>query len=305
MEQMITNLLKKLRGNEFDRLLKKAVKDDKRKFLVVWNRGLGDIALGLYALVQRIKNFIPDAQITFITRKELEDAFHLLGDADVISVPWWQRGTPVDVKDSLKRLNIKGTDYDILFEKINPTKWLSWQIGKLTPKLRWKNEYDDLWKRFNLDKQLFYIGAHINTETRQFYGYKKDWPIDNWKKLFEKLSEKLDTKIILFGLGKTDSFNLPSILDLRGETNLLEMLSMIKNRCNILIAPDGGVLSITYYLDVFFPITVISLWGDANQGIMKQSVPSPNKGIIHIPLIGKGKDISNISVDEVLLKITV
>lgn len=121
--------------------------------------------------------------------------------------------------------------------------------------------------------------------------------------LFEKLSEKSDTKIILFGHSKTDSFNLSSIIDLRGKTSLVEMLSTIKNCCNILIAPDGGVLSITYYLDVCFPITVISLWGDSNQGILKQSVPSPNTGLKHISIIGRGKDVSNIKVEEVMKEI--
>jgi ADP-heptose:LPS heptosyltransferase len=123
--------------------------------------------------------------------------------------------------------------------------------------------------------------------------------------LFERISERTNSKIILFGVNKTDHFYLPSIVDLKGKTSVIEMLSIIKNRCNVLIAPDGGVLSLIYYLDVFSPITVISLWGDANQGILKQAVPSPNKGLVHMPIIGKGNDISNISVEEVFSKITI
>jgi ADP-heptose:LPS heptosyltransferase len=300
------DFLKKFRGNEFDRLLQSAVKGNKKRFLIVWNRGLGDIALGLYALVYRIRTFIPDAQITFITRKELEDAFLLLDNTSVIGVPWWERGKPIDFDNTLNGLNIKKTDYDIFLEKVNPTKWLSWQIEKLTPKLKWKNEYDELWKHFNfLESSRSYIGVHLNTETGQFYGYQKDWPVGNWRALFERLSEIKDIQIVLFGHNRTGTFNLPSVIDLRGDTTLLEMLSIIKNRCNVLIAPDGGVLSLIYYLDVFSPITVISLWGDANQGILKQAVPSPNKGLVHMPIIGKGNDISNISVEEVFSKITI
>lgn len=299
---MITKLLRKLKGNEFDRLMKKSAKAGKKKILVPWNRGLGDIALGLYALVHRLKTFIPDAEITFITREELGEAFGLLEGTDVIRVPWWQRGLPLDIEETLKRLNIKANDHDMIIEKINPTKWLSWQIGKLTPRLFWKIEYDNLCNRFDLHGKI-HIGAHINTETQQFYGYKKDWSLDNWKALFEKISEKPDIKIILFGLNKTEPFKLPSIIDLRGETSLLEMLSIIKNCCNTLIAPDGGILSIVYYLDVFFPLNVISLWGDANQGIMKQAVSSPNKGLQHFPLIGNNKDISTIKVEDVFGKI--
>ncbi|MBI4683843.1 MAG: hypothetical protein HY755_01445 [Nitrospirae bacterium] len=285
--------------NELDRLLADAAKEGKKRFFIVWNRGLGDIALGLYALIHRIKTFIPDAQITFITRKELEEAFFLLDDISVMSAHWWQRGTDVHMEDTMKKLDIRKNDYDIFLEKVNPTKWLSWQIGKLTPKLRWDTKHDELWKRFNFPEGFLYIAVHINTETQQFYGYKKDWPINNWGLLLNMFSEKKDIKFILFGLNKSVSLNSPSSIDLRGETTLMEMLSIIKNCCKILIAPDGGVLSIIYYLDVLFPITIISLWGDSNQGIMKQAVPSPNKKLIHMPLIGNGKDISNITVDSV------
>ena len=62
------SFLNSLRGNELDRLLKKASSERKQKFLIVWNRGLGDIALGLYALVYRIKSVMPAAHIAFLTR---------------------------------------------------------------------------------------------------------------------------------------------------------------------------------------------------------------------------------------------
>ncbi|MEW6162062.1 MAG: glycosyltransferase family 9 protein [Nitrospirota bacterium] len=280
-----------------------AVRRRDKKFLVAWNRGFGDIPLGLYAFVDRVKQYIPEAEITFLTRPELEEAFRLLEGVEVIVVPSWKRkdGTPTIpvIKETLKTMGIDYKYYDVILDKVDPTGELRDYWGKLIPRLKWKDEYDNLWKRFNLQDSSFYIAAHVNTETQQFYGYKKDWPVDSWKMLFEKLSEKSDTKIILFGHSKTDSFNLSSIIDLRGKTSLLEMLSIIKNCCDILIAPDGGVLSITYYIDVYFPITVISLWGDANQGIMKQAIPSPNIELKHIPIIGKGKDISKISVDEV------
>lgn len=301
----ISRKIKRLFTPGLGKILSGAAKRGDKRFLLAWNRGLGDIALGLYAFVDRVRQHIPDASITFLTRPELEDAFRLLENTEVVIVPSWQRkdGTPTvpAIKKTLETIGIDYKNYDIIMDKADPTGELKDCWGKLIPRLRWKDDYDSLSKKFDLNytsKKI--IGAHVNTETAQFYGYKKDWPSDNWRKLFEKLSEKEDIKIILFGLSKTESFNLPSIIDLRGETSLLEMLSIIKNCCNILIAPDGGVLSITYYLDVFFPITVISLWGDANQGIMKQAVASPNKGLTHIPIIDETKDVSKISVDTVL-----
>lgn len=298
---MIASILEIIRGNELDRLLKKAAKDQKRRILIVWNRGLGDIALGLYALVLRIKEFMPEARLTFITRPELEDAFQLLDGVEVIAVPWWERGTPIDLVNTLGKLQISEDHYDMIIERVNTSKWLSWQMGKIIPKLTWKTEYDGLYRRFGFySPSIRYIGVHLNTETEQFYGYKKDWPLDNWKILLEKLSELPNTKIILFGLNRTESFDLPGIVDMREKTTLQEMLSIIKNCCQILIAPDGGVLSIAYYLDVFFPIKVISLWGDANQGVLKQAVSSPNTGLVHVPLMGKEKDITKITVADVL-----
>jgi ADP-heptose:LPS heptosyltransferase len=252
--------------NELDSFLEKARQDNAKSFLVPWNRGLGDIALGLYAFTVRVRSFIPDARITFITRSELEEAFSLLLGTEVIGIPWLARGKPIDIHKVIKDLDIKG--HDIILENIN------------------------------LNTSVFYIGAHIDTETHQFYGNKKDWPIENWEMLFEKFYNT-NVRVILFGLKSRHLFDHPSIIDLRGKTSLLEMLSIIKNCCNILIAPDGGVLSIAYYLDVYFPIAVISLWGDSNQGILKQAVPSPNTGLKHFPITGKGKDVTKISVDEV------
>ena len=289
-----------IKVNEFDNLLKKSREKNAKKILAVWNRGLGDIPLGLYALIERVKAFIPDGEITFLTRFDLIEAFTLLEGVRVIGVPWLERGKPIDLEETLKKLGIKKEAYDLILDRINPTKWFKWQIGNTIPRLRWESDNDNLWKRFSLDPSVSYIGVHINTETQQFYGYRKDWPSEKWKKLFEIICRE-DLRVLLFGLKKDgfDSDN-PFIIDLRGETSLLEMLSIIKNCCKGLIVPDGGVLSIVYYLDVNFPLTVISLWSDPKQGVLKQAVPSPNPGLLHIPLIGKNKDITNISVEEVL-----
>jgi ADP-heptose:LPS heptosyltransferase len=293
----------KFKGNKFDIYLARAKKNNHRTFLIPWNRGLGDIALGLYVFVCRIRTFIPDAQITFITRKELEDGFRLIGGVSVIGVSWWQRGVPIELHRTLERLNIPAEAFDEIMDKANPTRWLSWQIGKVVPRLQWNSEYDNLCERFNLGEGRRYIGVHVSSETAQFYGYQKDWPTDCWKTLFMQLAGRKDCNIILFGNTKNNEFSSAGILDLRGETGLLEMLSIIKNRCSVLIAPDGGVLSIAYYLDTYFPIKVISLWGDAGQGVLKQNVPSPNKGLMHRPLKGDNGVISNISVDAVIAEI--
>ncbi len=105
-------------------------------------------------------------------------------------------------------------------------------------------------------------------------------------------------QVLLFGFNPTLAF--PGTCDLRGQTTLLEMLSLIKNRCRFLLVPDSGVLSLTYYIDAIFPIHVISLWADPKQGVLKQKVVSPNTELVSRPLIAKNKDLRTLSVDTVM-----
>lgn len=291
------SLIGSLFRNPLDVLLKNAAKKGDRKFIITWNRGLGDIALGLYALTERVRAFIPDAKITFITRRDLALGFSLLKDVQVLVADGWKRGVPFDLEATLEGLHVKKEQFDVVIENPNVTKWLSSQIGKLTPRLQWKEEWDALWKRFDLSTNGTYVAVHVQTET--IYAYEKNWPLAQWTELFKRLQFERCARIILFGLGNSVQFPVEGLIDLRGKTTLFEMLSIIKNRCTYLIAPDSGVLSLTYYLDIAFPLKVISLWADPKQGILKQNVVSPNPELVHASLIGKKGDISSITVDEV------
>lgn len=281
--------------NELERLLLKAAKKKKKKFLIFWNRGLGDIALGMYALVYKIREHVPEAEISFVTRTDLVEGFRLIENVQIIENKYLKRGEKFSPK-----IHMPSSSYDVILEAPNPTKWLSWQIGNLTPRLAWNSEWDNLWKKFQFDTSGLYIGVHVNSET--VYGYEKNWSSSKWKELFEKLTEH-GYKIVLFGHKKDADYKVDGVFDLRGETTLMELLSIIKNRCGFLIAPDAGVLCLTYYLDVSFPIKVVSLWADPRQGILKQKVPSPNIGLQHFPILGKDELIANISPQQVLEKI--
>lgn len=72
---MFKQIFRKIAPNPLDRLLKKAAKNNQKKFLLAWNRGLGDIPLGLYAIIYRIREFIPDCSITFLTRPKMGVCF--------------------------------------------------------------------------------------------------------------------------------------------------------------------------------------------------------------------------------------
>ena len=294
---MIRSLVRKLRGNELDRILDRAARGGARRFLVFWNRGLGDIALGLYALFARIREAVPAAEIAVLTRSELAEAFALFDVQRVIADPRLERGERDGYANAVARLGVKAADFDVVLERPDPTAWLAAQLGTVTPRLAWKPEYDRLASRFGLGEGRAYVGAHVSAETARFYGYLKDWPMESWQALFGGLAGE---RCVLFGHAAVPPLERAGIVDLRGRTTLLEMLAIVKNHCRVLVAPDSGVLTMAYYLDCAFPLTVVSLWSDPRQGVLKQGVASPNRELAHVPLVGEGEDVRRIPVEEVL-----
>lgn len=267
-------------------MLKRTARRGGKKILLSWNRGLGDIALGLYAMVQRIRDFIPDAEITFLTRPNLRDGFSMLEGVRTIVAPDWKRGQAKPIKQ---------TGFDLVIEKPNPTEWVKWQLGKLTPRLKWDKKHENLYEKFLIPNAA--VGVQVAAETN--YGLWRNWPLERWQELFDCL-EKINVTVVLFGFESKVQFPNRNIIDLRGKTSLFEMLSIIKNSLYALILPDSGIASMTYYLDDAFPLRLITLWADAKHGILKQSVRSPNPRLVHCPLIGKKRDLSTVSVDMVL-----
>lgn len=281
---MFRKLWRQFGPNPLDQKLKRAITKGVKTILIPWNRGLGDIALGLYAIIHRIRDYIPDAKITFLTRRDLEDGFKMLKDIDIIVDLSMKRGEPYTIPPHLKA--------DLILDKADPSHWVSWQRGFLVPKMEWNHEWDALCHRFSLPEKC--VGAHVHCETN--YYHERNWKEESWRELFSSLRDP----IVLFGLKKQPLFDNPHIIDLRGEMSLYEMLSVIKNRCKILIAPDSGVLGITYYLNTSFPLKIISLWADPNHGILKQNVPSPNPQLTHFPIISPNKkNAALIKVEEV------
>jgi ADP-heptose:LPS heptosyltransferase len=292
---MFRTFAKKFLPNPLDWMLKRAAKKNAKKVLIFWNRGLGDIALGLYAIIYRIKEFLPEAEITFLARENLMDGFSMLDGIKAIPASW-KRGEKIDLDQEVQKFS---DSFDLVIKNPSPTDWVFWQHGKITPRLKWDPSHDDLWKKFDLGKAK-YVGVQISAETN--YGFWRNWSFERWQQLFDEL-EKRNAKILLFGFDRSVVFEHKNIVDLRGKTSLFELLSIIQNCCFSLVLPDSGILSMVYYLDQSFPIRIISLWADPNHGVLKQGVASPNPCLQHYPIIGKLKDLSSVSVREVLDKI--
>jgi UDP-N-acetylglucosamine/UDP-N-acetylgalactosamine diphosphorylase len=298
---MFRKLIRAFSPNPLDQLLKRAKAKGSRRFLIAWNRGLGDIALGLYAIVHRIREFIPEAEVTFLIRENLKEGFELFKGVKYIVAPSWKRGQPYDVKSTLKELGITPETFEEIIEKPDPSYWVKWQRGKLVPKLEWNSANDALYKKFGLDESYTYIATQVQAETN--YGLWRNWPMSYWFSFLEKLQEKKNFRVLLFGYGSEPKIPFDNVIDLRGKTSLFEVLSIVKNLSSYLIVPDSGILSMVYYLNASFPIHIFSFWGDPRHGILKQNVSSPNPLLEHEPLIGKKRDLSSVTVEYVLSRL--
>lgn len=295
---MFRTICRLLLPNPLDWRLRRAAKRKGSKILLGWNRGLGDIALGLYAIVHRIREFIPHAEITFLTRENLRDGFSMLKGVRVLTDPDWKRGVKQSVRKTLLKKGIDPMAFDLIIEQPSPTDWVEWQKGNLVPKLEWDSAHDDLWKAFDLPDGYTYLCVQPIAETN--YGLWRNWPLERWQDLFERLEKIEKVKVLLFGFGAEPKFDFKNVIDLRGKTNLFQLLSIVKNKCKAAILPDSGILSMIYYLDASFPIQVISLWADPDHGILKQGVFSPNPELNHVPLIGDRRNLSSVSAQEVM-----
>lgn len=300
LKRVVGRLRDRLVGNDFERAMRRAGNCDKPRVLLYWNRGLGDIALGLCALLAGIRGHLPAARISVITRSDLHQAFAMTTVDEILVWPGLERGNPEGFVQSCAALGIAPGDFDIVFDRPDPTAWIAKDLGRFVPRLRWPAEWDALADHFDaIANERPVIVAHVSSETGQFYGYVKDWPSERWNELFLRLGNRHAVQWVLVGHAQPQPFDRPDILDLRGRTSLPQVLSILRNRTQLLVAVDSGILSLVYYLEQQFPLEVVSLWSDPRQGILKQAVASPNMLLRHCPLVGEGEDVRRLSVDRV------
>lgn len=300
LKRVVRRLRDRLVGNEFERAMRRAGNCGDPRVLLYWNRGLGDIALGLCSLFASIRAHLPAARISVVTRSDLHQAFAMTTVDEILVWPGLERGNPKGFIQSCAALRIEPGDFEIVFDRPDPTAWVAKDLGRFVPRLRWPDEWNALADRFDaiaIGRPV--IVAHVSSETSQFYGYAKDWPSECWKELFFHLGMRRSVQWLLVGHAQPQPFDRPDILDLRGRTSLPQVLSILRNRTQVLVAVDSGILSLVYYLDQQFPLEVVSLWSDPRQGILKQAVTSPNTLLRHCPLVGDGEDVRRLSVERV------
>ena len=94
----------RLAGDPYERALARGAKERRRRIVFFWNRGLGDIALGLVPMFARAAERIPGASIEVVTRADLEEPFRLTDARVVHVVPGLARGDRLAAGDACARL---------------------------------------------------------------------------------------------------------------------------------------------------------------------------------------------------------
>ena len=296
--EKLKNFLRKVRPNRLTQELKRFERNRGKHVYVVWNRGLGDVPLGLAAFVDLFYKKLPNAKLTFITRKDLQEVFQML-PVSVLASSKMKRGQKLLQEELQKELGISLQENDLFIDWLDPTRQLAWQLGNFIPRLHWKEEYDALLNSFPINAERPIIGLHLDSETGHLYSYEKNWPQKSWEILIELFLEKTDCEILLFGM-KPMHANLPErVHDLRGKTSFLELLSILKNQVDVFVAPDSGILSTVFYVNAEYPLHVISLWADPLQGVLRQNVSSPNSMLKHTPLLSPGGLLKDLSPEKV------
>ena len=306
MKRTVRSLGDRLGGEPYERALAKAAREKRDRVVFYWNRGLGDIALGLVPMFARAKARLDGAAIEVVTRAELAEPFRLTDAGAIHVVPGLERGEPISAGTACARLAADPRVGALAIDHPDPTRWLAVARHPAPPRFRWSAEFDALAAPFAVrDDDRPWIAVHASTETARHYRYVKDWPDDAWRALFDAMAARRDVRFVLLGHSRVPAFDAPNVLDLRGRTGFLAMLALVRTRCSALVAPDGGVLNAVYFLDASFPITVVSLWSDPRQGLLKSRAASPNPHLMHVPLVGAGDDVRTIAPDDVLAALDV
>ncbi len=298
--QALRFLHDRLLGTAFDRAVARAHRTGSHRFLLGWNRGLGDVGLGLTPFLERLRREFADARLEAITRADLEPVFRLAGADAVHVVPGLARGQPLDVPTRAKALGLDLAAFGAVLAQPDPRRWSRTVPDDIAPRLHWDGRHDALAARFEeVAPGVPWVVVHAHSGTSGFYRYTKDWPAERWPQLFAHVRERLPARFLLVGEAGGPAIAGDGVVDLRGRATLLEVLALTGERASAVVAPDSGILSILYLLDWQRDLDIVSLWADPRQGVLKLGHPSPNTRLRHYPLLGREERVANVTVEQV------
>ena len=156
----------RLRGTPFDRAVAHARRQGIAHFVFGWNRGLGDIALGLVPLFAQVRAAIPHARIDVFTREDLAQGMALTDCNAVHVIPELARGPAVDISRAAAAAGVVLDANALLFADPDPTRWLDGRRQVHPPVLHWNPRWDALADPLvPAAPDLLTIGAHVSSET--------------------------------------------------------------------------------------------------------------------------------------------
>ena len=120
--QLIELAVDRLAGTEFDRALERGQRDPRGGYLFFWNRGLGDVVLALEPLFAIVREKVPGARITVVTRAELEEAFRMTDADEVRVLPGLARGAQANVAELTAPFGFTADQFCAVFAETNPTR---------------------------------------------------------------------------------------------------------------------------------------------------------------------------------------
>lgn len=286
----LRNFIRALTPNPFLQVLKKL--PQKASIAIFWNRGLGDIPLELKALINTIFEYIQEAKITIITREDLYQGFTLLDPRlTILTSRHLKRKATEDYDKIFKDLDLDKTSFDHIFYKPDPAYWVKKQKQGLEIKLKWNESF---FKPLDIPSNKPKAFLHIHSET--IYGFEKNLPKQSWDIIIADLKSKGYYTLAL-GFEKKDHFDVD--LDLRGTTDLYQILSTMQEGSCLFIGPDSGLLNMLYYLDVQIKMHLISFWANTSVGLLKQGSCSANKHLKHDIIIANNQNLSTLNPSEI------
>lgn len=290
----LRNLIRAITPNPFLSVLKKLPKE--ASILLFWNRGLGDIPLELFALTKTIFEYVENARITIITRDDLYQGFTLLDPKiNILVSTQLKRKVFEDYDKIFDELSLDKAHFDHIFFKPDPDYWVKNQKKGLDIRLNWQ---DSFFKTLSIETHKPKAFLHIHSET--VYGFEKNLPKQTWHQIIADLKHKGYTTIAL-GFEKKEHFDVDC--DLRGDTDLYQILSMMQEDLSLFIGPDSGLLNMLYYLDVQKKMHLISFWANTRVGLLKQGTVSPNRHLKHELVIQSHQDLSKLEAFQITSKV--
>lgn len=296
-----------------DRLLARARREGKRRFVFAWIRGLGDVAFILNEFTRYVLKEVPGATVSALVRPGLEEACRWIQGIDrVITVDEWRREmildslwgyafpTPREIRRALRSRGLE-KDFDLILP-YPLGRWYDRDPEKRSPFLRW-TEKEARYGAKRIREAFpgesgFVITVNTSIGTDRFYPFDKEWGTANFSLLIRKILDSIpESRIILVDAvreGKIEEDR--RLLDLRGGLTVSQSISVIA-ASDLFLCLDGGAVNLLYFLKDI-DLSVIVLLGRISC-FTPLRYPPASGNLRLMPVFGQDEDIHRITVEAV------